>query len=185
MNKYEIVLKYEKVNLYDQLSWIIITIHIIIFLYLGFFSSNTVVKETCFTTLAILLILFLLKFYLLKTKWKTGLQPFFLILVLSWINMYQFWMAAIPLVFGILSSISPKTSIAFFSKEKIFYPSFPPKTIIWSDLNNVILKDGLLTIDFKNNKLIQQPVVENETSIDEKEFNDFCRQQLKAASSSI
>ena len=40
---------------------------------------------------------------------------------------------------------------------------------------NVILKDNILTIDFKNNKLIQ---VEIENNINEIQFNEFARQQL-------
>lgn len=62
--------------------------------------------------------------------------------------------------------------------EKIIYPSFPKKKIAWSELNNIVLKDGLLTIDFRNNKFIQQPVDETKTAVNEQEFNDFCRQQL-------
>ena len=48
--------------------------------------------------------------------------------------------------------------------------------------NNVIIRDGLLTLDFKNNKLIQVLVGKDRTdhNIDEKEFNDFCSKQLSA-----
>jgi hypothetical protein len=41
-----------------------------------------------------------------------------------------------------------------------------------------MIKDGLLTIDFKNNRIIQQQIANISSGIDEKEFNDFCRQQL-------
>jgi hypothetical protein len=34
-------------------------------------------------------------------------------------------------------------------------------------------------MDFKNNKLLQQLIDENSISINEKEFNDFCKEQLK------
>ena len=63
-------------------------------------------------------------------------------------------------------------------KEKIAYPSFPKRNITWSELSNIILKDGLLTINFKNNKFIQQFVDETKTAVNEQEFNDFCSQQL-------
>ena len=42
-----------------------------------------------------------------------------------------------------------------------------------------MLKDGLLTIDSKDNKVIQQLIDEEKTKIDEKEFNDFCKDQLR------
>jgi hypothetical protein len=66
--------------------------------------------------------------------------------------------------------------------NQIIYPSFPTRIIQWNELNNVILKDGLLTIDFKNNKIIQQ-LIKHSNAINEKEFNEFCKQQLKAAAS--
>jgi hypothetical protein len=43
----------------------------------------------------------------------------------------------------------------------------------WNDFNNVVLKDNLLTLDFKNNKVLQLETEES-TSIDEKVFNTFC-----------
>ena len=48
----------------------------------------------------------------------------------------------------------------------------------WAVLQNVVLKDGLLTIDFSNNKISQSPVTPKDTTLDEKSFNQFCRQQL-------
>ncbi len=53
----------------------------------------------------------------------------------------------------------------------------------WSDLSNVILRDGLLTLDFKNNRLIQREIAdeEDEDDADEEEFNSFCRDRLAAS----
>ena len=50
---------------------------------------------------------------------------------------------------------------------------------MWSDTNNVMLKDNVLTIDLKNNKLIQAVIEEGSAGeIDEEEFNEFCRRQM-------
>ena len=47
-----------------------------------------------------------------------------------------------------------------------------------------MMKDGLLTLDFKNNKLIQVFINKdrNDHDIDESDFNDFCRRQLNVTS---
>lgn len=45
----------------------------------------------------------------------------------------------------------------------------------WPDFNNVVLKDGLLSLDFKNNK-VRYFNIEEDT--DEAAFNTFCRQCL-------
>lgn len=61
-----------------------------------------------------------------------------------------------------------------FDAHEIVFNSFPKKTLHWADINNVILKEGILTIDCKNNKLIQRTVNEEISDETEKEFNEFC-----------
>ena len=54
----------------------------------------------------------------------------------------------------------------------------------WTVFNNVILKDGLLTLDFKSNRLLQKEVAddEDEDDVEEEEFNAYCRDRLAMAS---
>ena len=70
-----------------------------------------------------------------------------------------------------------------FDIDCIVFNTFFSRRIHWPDLNNVVLRDGLLTIDFKNNRLIQREIEddEEEDDADEEEFNAFCREQLAAA----
>ena len=44
----------------------------------------------------------------------------------------------------------------------------------WNEFNNIILKDDMLTLDFKNNKLLQLNITASATVIDENSFNNFC-----------
>ena len=44
----------------------------------------------------------------------------------------------------------------------------------WLEFNNIILKDNLLTLDFKSNKLLQLSINESESTVDEYNFNIFC-----------
>ena len=82
------------------------------------------------------------------------------------------------IVFLFLDILAHRKLKLTVSENKIDYPSFPRKVIEWNEITNLVLKDGLVTIDFKNNKLIQQLIDEKKMTIDEKEFNDFCKQQL-------
>ncbi len=68
-----------------------------------------------------------------------------------------------------------------FSEETVVINSFPKKKFNWTDIQNVILKDNLLTVDFKNNKLIQKELNEEVSPLIEQEFNEFCRKQLHKA----
>ena len=57
---------------------------------------------------------------------------------------------------------------------------FSEQWYTWADIQNVVLKDGLLTIDFKNNHVFQIPITSKDKPIDEKAFNQFCLQEIQA-----
>lgn len=180
MQQFQITLKNEKIRFYNQISWIIIFIHIVIFVYLAFYSKTKSIQSGSIAALVMMLLCFMASYYLKKIKsvWVPGFHIFYMFLMVSWISIGWYWVAVIPGVFDILYTIVTIKLLTIFSEEKIVYPSFPNKSINWNEINNIILKDGLLTIDFKNNKLIQQTIDESKTSVDEKEFNDFCRDQI-------
>jgi len=65
------------------------------------------------------------------------------------------------------------------SEANIILPGLAGDRIVeWNQLTNVIKKDDLLTLDFKNNRLLQVQVI-NSDLIREHEFNQFCQHQLK------
>ena len=70
-----------------------------------------------------------------------------------------------------------------FDTDRIVFNTLFIRRFGWSDLSNVILRDGLLTLDFKNNRLIQREIAdeEDEDDADEEEFNSFCRDRLAAS----
>jgi hypothetical protein len=56
-----------------------------------------------------------------------------------------------------------------------------PKKISWPELNNVIIKDDLLTMDFKNNKVFQlytDDEEDDEYEVESDEFNEYCLGRL-------
>ncbi len=50
----------------------------------------------------------------------------------------------------------------------------------WDEDNNALIKDGLITIDQKNNNLFQKEIEGYVTAELEKEFNDFCNRCINA-----
>lgn len=52
----------------------------------------------------------------------------------------------------------------------------------WDLFNQVIIKDGLLSMDFKNNKVLQ---LELNGNADEAEFNRFCSQKIATKNSNF
>ena len=61
------------------------------------------------------------------------------------------------------------------NKEGITFNTFPKKHLTWTEVVNVVMKDGLITIDQRNNKLYQKEVEGDVTPADEAEFNTYCR----------
>lgn len=80
----------------------------------------------------------------------------------------------------LISAISYlKKSIKMSINEKgIFIFSFPLKSYQWNEFSNVMLKDGILTLDLKNNKLVQLLTLED--YIDEADFNEFCQKRISS-----
>jgi hypothetical protein len=55
----------------------------------------------------------------------------------------------------------------------------------WTEFSNVIVKDNLLSLDFKSNKLIQLVIEESQPPVDEKAFYEFCNRFIKNNFSSV
>ncbi|UYQ94755.1 hypothetical protein MKQ68_06580 [Chitinophaga horti] len=55
---------------------------------------------------------------------------------------------------------------------------FAKKLYPWNELNNVVLRNELFTLDFKNNKLMQLEVLDEMGPVEAAEINDFCEHRL-------
>jgi hypothetical protein len=181
MQEYKVTLKNEKSRLYNRLTVNAIILNAVI-LICSCFSSEANRQNIMIAGIGIaVIIVFLFLFqYLQKnfTKLKIAYALIFGLLMLIWILLHKYPPAFAQLVFGIFSVAAIRKFIVQFYTDRIIYPSFPSRVMQWNEINNIILKDGLLTIDFKNNKLLQKEIIENNSPINEKEFNDFCNQQL-------
>jgi hypothetical protein len=68
-----------------------------------------------------------------------------------------------------------------FAEDHIRMGGWWPKRIQWTALSNVVLKDGLITLDYTDNRLFQREtddLDDEEYDGTEDEFNVFCRRQL-------
>jgi hypothetical protein len=70
-----------------------------------------------------------------------------------------------------------------FDRDQVVINTLFRQRYDWSFFNNVLLKDGLLTLDFKSNRLLQKEVAddEDEDDVEEEEFNAYCRDRLAMA----
>ena len=90
--------------------------------------------------------------------------------------------ALIFLIAAILEKQAKFPQEIAFDNDEIVFNTFPKKKYNWTDFNNIIIKDGIITIDFKNNKLLQKEIQSGANAQDEQDFNEFCNSRLHTIS---
>lgn len=145
-------------------------------------SPNFTISALVYGVFFILLILW--DVYLLKKK--NTLQSLGIVLLLLGFRWYQYalgWGFVINILLWFLYMVSRRRLAIGINQQEISYPSYPVKKIHWTEVSNLILKDDILTIDLKNNKIYQHYVKDPSNYVDEAAFNRFCQQQLESTRS--
>lgn len=60
----------------------------------------------------------------------------------------------------------------------ITFNHFPQKFYSWNSIQHLVIKDGLLTIDYTNNKIYQKELSDAVSLADEAEVNAYCKERL-------
>ncbi len=125
-----------------------------------------------FISIAVLIVFFLqLNKAFISFKTWMGL----LLLALCWLMIKNYTAVILLAILALFGFISGKKKAISFSANGITYPSFPVKKIKWEEVEQVLLKNGILSIDLKNNHFMQFTLdAEVADTINEKAFNDFC-----------
>ena len=107
-----------------------------------------------------------------------------LLAALGWLGMpFLSWMGILFIGLAFLEYQTKRPLEIGFDRDRVVINTLIRQRHDWSVFNNVLLKDGLLTLDFKSNRLIQKEVAddEDEYDADEDEFNAYCRDRLAMA----
>ncbi len=181
MYKFNIILPDEKNRTYHLVTVLIAILNAAGFVYM---KSHINSEGSDFLTLfgGSILIGQIGNYFFFKKRRKTNLFTMLITIILAsicWLFLGMMAFGLLDLTFAILGFIAfRKLQIKFFD-DKIEFPSFPKKQINWNDLDNLILKDGILTIDFKNNKLMQFTLNPSDNKdLIESAFNDFVKNNL-------
>lgn len=169
-----------KVKTYQFFAYGIILINLVIQLYVD--NSKGTKNYYLFTILLSAALFFIVArdaFQSRKGKPLTPIGLLILLIAVRWFRFANYYAFFINIALWLLYTISRRNMNIKIREENIEYPSFPKKLIQWHNLNNVILKDGLLTIDQKNNQLYQHYILDDNNTVNEQEFNDFCKEHLK------
>jgi hypothetical protein len=182
MRKYSFILKNEKTKKYRLLSQLLVLLNLLGFIFI-LINNEVKIPKNLILLFAVLITAVYTFFTVIEWISKKVLPDFwhrsiFGVCAVVWYNEGFWWLTIMLFLFILLDFIAHKKLVVDITDKKIIVPYVLERTIDWSEVNNVILKDGLLTIDFRNNKLFQQLVLNSDDDINEKEFNDFCERQL-------
>lgn len=98
---------------------------------------------------------------------------------LTWFAMpFLVWIGLPLIVMALLEKQARFHLEIGFTRERIVFNTLIKRKFYWSDFNNILLKDEILTLDFKNNRLIQKETFDDDGDADEDEFNAYCSSRL-------
>jgi len=185
---YIIVLKYPVrfFKAIDIISQLMLVIASVTFILRGILLYHAGISGGIYTLFFLIPILIFSWWIWCYRQQSRGYMPFyrFALMIAAW-GWYLYPKGLFFAILYLIAAVLEKPAkvlpeVAFDSKEIVFN-SIPSKKIRWLQVNNVILKDNILTIDLKNNQLIQKNVDAEVSEKEEAEFNAFCAAQLRAA----
>ncbi len=176
MKQFKIEIPNERLKTYKIVTFLILTLN---FLGFGYVFVQTTGMASIIAIVAILINAVPWAYYLLNKKHIKSpiIEITFIASAVVWLYFGNYWMGAMLLVFGIIGFFANKKPIIIFTEDGIEYPSFPVKKYSWQEVTQVLWKDDILTIDMKDNKLLQFNIEkEFSSTFDEKAFNHFCKE---------
>jgi hypothetical protein len=123
-----------------------------------------------------------------RRKRKVYYSRALLIAALVWMKMpYLQWLAFVFIILGLLEYQAKYSVEIGFDDDRVVINYMFKKIYRWDQFNNIVLKDGIITLDFTNNRVLQREIEEDdeEDDADEDELNEFCRQRIAAGAAQI
>lgn len=181
MINYSIAIPNSRSGAYKVVTILILAMNSLVFGWLagnGSLHTYTPITVVGFSV-NIIFLLWLLISRLYKQEPPFNPAIIFLLSAACWAVSQKFLLAFLMLVFGSIGLVSNRNLYILFVDEGIKYPSFPIKHFQWNQVSQVILKDDILSIDLKDNRLLQfklEPKVS--AGIEVEAFNAWCRNKV-------
>jgi hypothetical protein len=175
VNDFAVEIPNERMKTYKIVTFIILTLN---FMGYGYVFLQTNGTSSMIAIVGMVLNAVPWLYYLLNKKHIAS--PIIDISIIGnafiWMFFGAFWMGLMLLFFGFVGFFANKKPVIKFSDDGIEYPSFPIKKYAWADVVQVLWKDDILTIDLKDNKLLQFNMDKAfAEGFDVVGFNRFCK----------
>lgn len=186
--KYVVILKRDSERTTDVLSFLLCLLSAVFFLFSAAASVFMEVDASGVTyfhaAISLILIAGLIVNTLIRSKTRKYIRYRYLLLIaaLGWLGSPVLPWLAVPFVLLAFLEYQTKRPLEIgFDSDRVVINTLIRRRYDWSAFSNIVLRDGLLTIDFKDNRLLQKEVVDDdkeEDDADEKEFNEYCQARL-------
>lgn len=176
---YLVVLKTNTVAIINLISLLMLIVAILLFSYIGIRLMPSFPGEAWkpLVVAAFIFIWIIIRYLTInKPYFRWALLVAGVYFLFSHFSFY--WIGFLYIIAGLLEKPAKLPQELGFDTTGITINSLIPKEISWEELTNVLIKDNLLTIDFKNNKLYQKEISTPVPKETEKEFNTFCQKHL-------
>lgn len=179
--KFVVTLKNKNRKLIDSFSLLLMTASVL------FFLQTIITRRENYFILALVAAIIIITIVnmvrQLKSSKPVSLRLALFITGVTWFLMPQFqWVGIVVMLLAMIERQSKFPLEIGFTDEFVTMNSIFRKRFQWADFNNIILTGGYLTLDFRNDRLIQQEVLDDEEDdAEEEEFNLYCQSQLKKA----
>jgi hypothetical protein len=181
--EYRIIIKNERYNRVRLLQVIFLAVIAIVFCVAAYYENDI------FSFIWTILICFTIFFSLNQQDFvryrlfrsKSLLESGFIWAIIGSMLLLTWWITLLIMIIAVMQGLVKKQYEVILDQQAIQINAKPPKNIEWQALQNIVIKDELLTIDYKNNKIFQAEIIPALSTIgSEADFNDFCRLQLAA-----
>lgn len=157
------------------MALIFLLLNFTVFIFLLFYEAY---RYPALAFMVAFVLYLLLRQYLFKKgNVNSILDEFvFFIPAAGWFGLHNYVIGIACIIMGFLYKLSLQDIKFIFGRSNIVKMNFPKKKFEWDMFNNVLLKDNVLTLDFKNNTLLQAEV--EKSDVNEIDFNSFAKLQM-------
>jgi len=178
---YVVIIKQKSRRRVEMLGLITSLVFLLILVQRIFEYPNTrIINLLVFISVSGMIIYYIRNFFSRK---KLSLRPVYIVAALSLFLIPPMnWLMLFFVIMALLEKFALTPEEIGFNDEQIVFNGLVPKKIRWTELNNVILKDGIITLDFKNDRLIQKETDDEEEEDEdatEEEFNEYCAARVR------
>lgn len=183
---YIITLKSSDDAVIRLISQILIFISVI---SLGFFAvkfySIPSARTHAFILFGLIAIIVLIWIYVASKKYTVAFRWAFFIAGLAFLFYFpvpvvKYFIAGLYIIIGLLEGSVKFNKEICVDENGILINAIPDKFYEWKSISNAMIKDGLFTMDLKNNQIYQKEIEGDVPKEAEKEFNEFCKKYLAA-----